>query len=134
VAPPVATAPAASPSAPAGVQPQRALGAAAPAPLPAAGMDSLRQACDGTDGRACLNLANVYANGRGVPQDYGKAAPLYQRGCDLGAPRSCAALGFLYQRGLGVQADTAHARQLFQRACQGRDLQACALMRRQGPK
>lgn len=129
VTPPVTTsapAPTAGAPAPAAVQPQRSVGG----PVPPASVDSLSHACDGNDGRACLILGGAYASGRGVTQDYGRAATLYQRGCELGAPRSCAGLAMLYQRGLGVQADTARARSLYQRACAGGDRQACVILRR----
>lgn len=54
------------------------------------------------DAIATNNIAYMYENGKGVSQDYGKAAALYLQAANKDAPRAEYHLGTLYDRGLGV--------------------------------
>ena len=58
---------------------------------------------------AALNLAGMAETGRGVPQDYKRAAELYQIAADAGIVQAQAALGKLYANGEGVPQDNKKA-------------------------
>ncbi len=58
---------------------------------------------------AALNLAGMAETGRGVPQDYKRAAELYQIAADAGIVQAQAALGKLYANGEGVPQDNEKA-------------------------
>ena len=59
----------------------------------------------------------MYANGRGVAQDNGRASALYQRACDGGDKPGCVSLGFMFEFGRGVSQDESRALALYQGAC-----------------
>ena len=64
-----------------------------------------------------LNILGVlYIGGYGVPQDYAKAAELYQKGADAGDSDAMVNLGLLYENGQGVSQDYAKAAALLQKA------------------
>jgi len=50
-------------------------------------------------------LGYMYANGRGVPQDYDAAALWLRRAADQGYPTGQFLLGLLYDKGFGVKQD-----------------------------
>ncbi len=58
---------------------------------------------------AALNLGKMAEAGRGVPQDYKRAAKLYQIAADAGIVQAQAALGNLYANGEGVPQDNKKA-------------------------
>jgi TPR repeat protein len=62
------------------------------------------------------NLGLLYAEGRGVPQDYRKAAELYQKAADQGNALAQVNLGWLYHEGKGVPRDYGKAVELYQKA------------------
>jgi tetratricopeptide (TPR) repeat protein len=62
------------------------------------------------------NLGLLYAEGRGIPQDYRKAAELYQKAGDQGNALAQVNLGWLYHEGKGVPQDYRKAVELFQKA------------------
>ncbi|OJA03847.1 hypothetical protein BGC33_00795, partial [Bathymodiolus thermophilus thioautotrophic gill symbiont] len=47
----------------------------------------------------CVNLGLKYEIGKGVKQDYLKAAAFYRKGCGLNDSLGCANLGLLYLKG-----------------------------------
>ena len=47
------------------------------------------RACDAGWTAGCYNLAIMFENGRGVPQDRGRAATLYDAACAAGATPAC---------------------------------------------
>ncbi|MGU9962712.1 MAG: tetratricopeptide repeat protein [Candidatus Halichondribacter symbioticus] len=51
---------------------------------------------------AQYNLALLYANGKGVPQDYKEAAKWYTLSAEQGAPLAQNNLGLMYDEGLGI--------------------------------
>jgi uncharacterized protein len=70
---------------------------------------------------------SCYSGARGeVPQDYGKAAELFQRACDGKEPMACARLASMYLTGQGLQQDAEQARRLYQRACDTGLARACS--------
>lgn len=68
-------------------------------------------------GTSCYELGVMYAKGRGVRQDYHKAAELYKKACDIKKALACNNLGFLYDEGLGVRQNLSLAKQYYGKAC-----------------
>jgi len=58
----------------------------------------------------------MYANGRGVVQDYGQAVAWYRKAVAQNDLQALCALAEHYERGLGVPQDKQQAIQLYQRA------------------
>ena len=58
---------------------------------------------------AALNLGKMAETGRGVPQDYKRAAELYQMAAEEGIVQAQSALGRLYANGDGVDQDNSKA-------------------------
>jgi TPR repeat protein len=75
------------------------------------------KACDAGAAISCRNLALMYANGTGVPQDYARAAGLYRKACNGGDSGGCTNLGLLYANGTGVSRDYTQAATLYRKAC-----------------
>ena len=60
----------------------------------------------------------MYANGRGVPEDYVKAVKWYGKAAEQGSVGAQAALGFMYQYGEGVPEDYAEAVKWYRKAAE----------------
>ncbi|MDO8294591.1 MAG: tetratricopeptide repeat protein [Gallionella sp.] len=54
------------------------------------------------DIESMLELAEIYAQGMGVPKDYAKAADCYRKAADAGSASAMLKLGMLYNVGKGV--------------------------------
>ncbi|ETD24250.1 tetratricopeptide repeat protein [Helicobacter macacae] len=65
----------------------------------------------------CYNLGLMYANGKGVRQDYAKAAELYKKACDMKNANACYNIGVSYAKGQGVRQNSSTAKQYFGKAC-----------------
>lgn len=65
---------------------------------------------------AASNLAGLYDEGRGVPQDLRKAASLFRKAADKGVSGAYMGLGYHYEMGRGVPQDWAEAAKLYQKA------------------
>jgi TPR repeat protein len=65
---------------------------------------------------AQFNLGMLYANGRGVPQDYTMARNWWEKSAAQGHAKAQAQLGVLYANGWGVPQDYAQARQWYENA------------------
>lgn len=74
--------------------------------------------------RANEMLGTMYAEGRGVAQDYAKAIRFDQAAIDQGSARSYTDLGLLYMNGRGVPKDYAKALDLFDKAATAGDFKA----------
>ena len=61
------------------------------------------------DPRAQAMLGFLYANGRGVPQNYSQAARWYRRASEQGNPTAQYMLGLMYDKGHGVRQDYVEA-------------------------
>jgi localization factor PodJL len=85
---------------------------------------SLRRAAAKGDPRAQFEVAARYAEGKGIPRDFGQAATWYQRAAAQGLAPAQYRLGALYERGLGVNADPARARVWYSRAAEQGNLRA----------
>jgi TPR repeat protein len=62
---------------------------------------------------AQINLANMYFDGNGVPQDYREGVKWYQLAADKGSADAQIALGFLYEYGDAVRQDYVQAYKWF---------------------
>ena len=80
-------------------------------------LDELRIKCNQDDGKSCINLADIYYDGKGVERSYHDAVVLYQKACELGEAVGCNSLGYLYENGQGVKQSYKDAFKLYQRAC-----------------
>jgi len=57
------------------------------------------------DSNAQYDLARLYYQGKGVPQDYAKAAGWYRKAADQGNAKAQNGVGFRYEWGKGVAQD-----------------------------
>lgn len=80
------------------------------------GSSELADAIDPGTARAMAGLGLLYEKGEGVPQDYKKAAELYEKAALSGNVQGQLGLAGLYIRGLGVQRDAKKAAQLCEEA------------------
>ena len=76
----------------------------------------------------CTHLGFIYADGRGVTQDYAKAAEYFTKGCELNDSLSCGPLGHLYATGQGVTQDYAKAAEYFTKGCELNEGGSCGLL------
>ena len=76
------------------------------------------------DAAAQMKLGDVYANGHGVPQDYGEAARWYRLAADQGYAAAQIALGLVYYIGLGVPKDDEEAARWYRLAAEQGDAKA----------
>jgi uncharacterized protein len=67
------------------------------------------------------NLGVLYANGRGVAQDYGQARQWFEKAAAAGDAEAMNNLGVLYDNGQGVAQDYGQARQWFEKAAAAGD-------------
>jgi localization factor PodJL len=81
--------------------------------LPASMSASLRAAAAKGDPAAEYEIAQRYAEGRGVPQNLSDAADWYDRAAKQGLPPAQFRLGGFYEKGFGVKKDLDAARRLY---------------------
>ena len=70
----------------------------------------------------------VYANGQAVPQDFARAASLFQKACDGGAAIGCKNLGVCFHEGKGVTQDLSRAAVFLEKACDGGLVEGCGIL------
>src|SRR5262245_65711111 len=63
-------------------------------------------------------IGEIYSEGLGVAQDFGKAADAYAKAADLGDANAQFSLGLMVAEGLGVKKDLRIAADLFEKAAQ----------------
>jgi uncharacterized protein len=73
----------------------------------------------------CIQLGDMYANGRGVPRDLGRAARAYDRACSGGAVDVCNTLGEIVEQTGAVEGGLARAEPLYVKACEGGSSRGC---------
>ena len=79
----------------------------------------LKTACDSGQYEKCVELGDVYRNGRGgVPRDMIKATQFYNLACKGGFASGCQMLAIAYDLGNGVSQDQVKAATLYDRACE----------------
>src|SRR5579864_1726086 len=75
-----------------------------------------RARAENGDASAQYELAGLYYQGKGVPQDYKHAADWYRKAADQGNPKAQYGVGFMYYEGRGVQQDYAAAVDWYRKA------------------
>ncbi len=85
----------------------------------------LRARCTTGDVASCMELAQMYATGTGVPRDVARAAEMYQHACDLGAAETYNTLGEIYERSHEMEGGLRRAEELFRLACTGNSAAGC---------
>ena len=88
------------------------------------GPNSLRTAALNGDPSAEFEVASRFAQGKGVPKDFLKAAEWYQRAASRGFAPAQYRLGGLFERGIGVGADPVRARIWYRRAAEAGNVKA----------
>ena len=73
----------------------------------------------------CYNLGVMYADGKGVRQDYHKAHELWKKACDMKNGAACNNLGTLYDKGQGVRQNLSTAKQYYGKSCDLGDQVGC---------
>jgi Sel1 repeat len=82
------------------------------------------------DVNAMTNLGVLYANGRGIAQDYKQAREWYGKAAAKGQTTAMTNLGVLYENGQGVAQDYAKAREWYGKAAAKGDVTAKANLER----
>lgn len=88
----------------------------------------LKDHCERTGANApiaCDQLATLYEDGVGVPENNLLAARLHEKACEGGRPVACTNLGVMFLEGRGGPADLETAKKLFRRACEAEDPDGC---------
>jgi len=94
-------------------------------PNPRKAVKIFRKACSKGYARSCGALANQYAKGKGVSQNYFKALKFSEKACDGDAGWGCNILGVLHMTGKGVRKDSCSALKYFGKACDNKNSQGC---------
>jgi uncharacterized protein len=84
----------------------------------------LLKAAEKGNASAMSNLGNLYANGKGVGQDYAKAKGWYEKAAAKGDAVAMTSLGRLYASGQGVTQDYAMAVSWYEKAAEKGDVEA----------
>ncbi len=88
----------------------------------------LRERADKNDAKAQGQLAMLYFEGKGVPEDYSKAAEWIQKSADEGYPGSQYTLAWFYYKGIGVAKDYTKTVEWAQKAMEKGDSNATNLL------
>ncbi len=100
-----------------------------PEPTPQSPTDALQTQCDAGQATACAELADLYYNATGVPQDFDRSATLLLKACDLDNFEACYEAGRRYSSHEEVtNPDSKLAVKLFQKACTAEVLHSCQLL------
>ena len=86
--------------------------------------EALRQMAEQGDSNAQLELATLYADGDGVPQDAVLAAHWFSKSAHQGNPKAQFALGCCYMTGEGVEPNSTKAAEWFKKAAEQGDSDA----------
>ena len=70
------------------------------------------------DAEAQYFLGHMYAEGQGVPRQYGKAAVWFRQAAEQGNGYGQFALGYLYDKGIGVAQDEAEAARWYRKSAE----------------
>ena len=85
----------------------------------------LERQCNNGNAGSCVDLGNLYYDGKGVKQDYKKASELYNKACEMNNAKGCYHLGYLYNFGEGVKQDYKKASELYNKACEMNNALGC---------
>jgi TPR repeat protein len=78
--------------------------------------DVCRARAENGDASAQYELAGLYYQGKGVPQDYKAAAVWYRKAADQGNPKAQYGVGYMYEQGKGLPQDHAQALQWYRKS------------------
>jgi len=81
--------------------------------------------CVAGDLQRCRQLGDMYADGKGVAQDFARAAALYERVCEAGVAEVCNRLGQIYERVPGFESEEKRVADLYERACTAGSANGC---------
>lgn len=84
----------------------------------AVAFESLRVLAEQGDARAQVNLGYMYAQGRGVSQDYTETLRWFRQAAEQGHAEGQTRLGVMYDQGSGVPQDSTEALRWFRQAAQ----------------
>lgn len=87
-------------------------------PEPVVDFSATKASVEQGDARAQNILGDLYAHGKGVPQDYAQAAQWYRRAGDQGLPTAQCNLAALYAAGAGVTNDPGEAVRWYRKAAE----------------
>lgn len=87
---------------------------------------TLKQQAANGDAYAQTNLGELYADGKGVPQDYSQAAVWWRKAAEQGNADAQFGLGWLYENGYGVLQDYSQAAAWYRKAAEAGDAGAQA--------
>ena len=87
-----------------------------------------RTACNEGDLEACVGIASLMTDGRGVEQDQVAARQLLDLACRQRVAEGCVVLARIYAEGDGVDVDPAYAMSLRRRACEAGHEAACGAL------
>ncbi|HEY3381105.1 MAG TPA: tetratricopeptide repeat protein [Vicinamibacterales bacterium] len=85
----------------------------------------LKARCMSGDVTVCTQLGDMFATGKGVPRDMGRAAEMYERACGGGAADVCNTLGEIYEKSGAIEGGVERSTQMFQRGCDGGSSAGC---------
>lgn len=92
--------------------------AAEATPAPAVDVAEVRGRAEGGDREAQRALGDLYAAGRGVPQDFKLAAEWYRKAAEQGSPAAQNGLGELFEAGQGVPHSYVEAEAWYRKAAE----------------
>src|SRR5512141_3075477 len=81
--------------------------------------------CVAGDLQRCRQLGDMYVAGNGVPQDFARAASLYERVCETGVADVCTSLGDIYAHVPGFESEAKRVPALYERACTAGSAAGC---------
>ena len=90
----------------------------------ATALQELKKAAEQGHAKAQYNLAQIYRNGTGVPQDDKEAVKWFQLAAEKGQAQAQSNLGFMYANGRGALQDDKEAAKWFQLAAEQGHAQA----------
>ena len=88
-----------------------------------------QKACEKRSATGCVNLGDMYSEGRGLGKDDDKALSFYELACGIDGARGCGlAAKTIFGRRTPSADDVAHAVDLARRGCQKKDGVSCAVL------
>jgi TPR repeat protein len=77
----------------------------------------LREGCTLGDARGCVELGQLFRNGKSVASDFTRASSLFKEACDKGSADGCGRLAVMLESGDNIGRDLIQARDLYKKAC-----------------
>ena len=91
--------------------------------------ESLQEACDNKNMKACSMLALFYIEDDGpLDKDLSKAVKLFKKACNGNWVSACHNIGYMYHQGSGVEKDLYKAKSYYQKACSEGNPESCGYL------